>query len=77
MELILILLALFLVAPAALSFSICEQRNRNPWKGVTVTVLAAIAGTILLLFFWVGWLVPLFLWLGLKRRSITNPTILY
>jgi hypothetical protein len=50
------------IVPAALAAKLCQDKNRNPTKGFVVTFLPGLLGVG-------GWLVLLFLWLGLRRRS--------
>jgi hypothetical protein len=48
-------LFLFYVLPCIVSYKLCKDKNRNPWKGFVVTLI-------------LGWFGTLGLWLALKTR---------
>ena len=77
MEIIILYFIFFIVGPVSASVLVCEAKNRNMIKGAVLTILVSIIGSMTLMFFWVGWLVPLFLWLGLKTRDKKDPARFY
>jgi len=57
-------LFVWFLLPFLVSARICGNRNRSVAKGMFVTMLG-------------GWIATSLLWLGLKRRSVDDPTLLY
>lgn len=49
--------AFLYIVPCILCWEMCNNRNRNPWKGVVLALLF-------------GWFAVLGIWMGLKRRNL-------